>query len=96
MIIIRILVVEDEASLSKIIAKRLTEEGYSVDSCRDGEEGLYYIYLTEYDCIVLDIMLPKVDGLTLLKELRLNSKTTPVLLLTARDSIEDIAAKERI
>lgn len=89
MITIRILVVEDEASLLKIIAKRLTEEGYSIDMCSDGEEGRYYIELTEYDCIVLDLMLPKVDGLTLLKELRLNGKMTPVLLLTARDTIED-------
>lgn len=92
MIIIRILIVEDEASLLKIITKRLTEEGYSADKCTDGEEGRYYIGLTEYDCIILDIMLPKTDGLTLLKELRLRGVITPVLLLTARDSIEDRVA----
>ncbi|MGE5630911.1 MAG: response regulator [Caulobacteraceae bacterium] len=89
MVIIKILIVEDEPSLLKIIAKRLKEEGYSVDMCKDGEEGQYLLEVTEYDCIVLDIMLPIIDGLTLLKGVRTKGVLTPVLLLTAKDSIED-------
>ena len=69
--------------------KRLKEEGYSVDFCQDGEEGQYLLEMAEYDCIVLDIMLPVIDGLTLLRNLRAKGVFTSVLLLTARDSIED-------
>lgn len=87
--IIRILVVEDEISLLKLITKRLKEEGYSVDSCMDGEEGRYFAEVTKYDCIILDLLLPKINGLTLLKGLRSKDIMTPVLILTARDSIED-------
>jgi heavy metal response regulator len=89
LVIIKILVVEDEPSLLKIIAKRLKEEGYSIDICKDGEEGQYLLGVTEYDCIILDVMLPFIDGLTLLKNIRAMGILTPVLLLTARDSIED-------
>lgn len=89
MVEIRILVVEDEPSLLKIMTKRLKEEGYSVDACSDGQDGQYYSEITEYDCIVLDIMLPIIDGLSILKNLRAKEIITPILLLTARDSIED-------
>lgn len=92
MIGIKLLIVEDEPSLLKIIAKRLKEEGYGVDAGKDGEEGQYYLDESEYDCIILDIMLPVVDGLTLLKNIRAKGIKTPVLLLTARDSIEDRVA----
>lgn len=92
MVAIRILIVEDEHSLLKIIKKRLTENGYSVDSCDNGEDGRYYIELTQYDCIILDLMLPKVDGLTLLREMRQRGNTTPVLILTAKAVIEDRVA----
>lgn len=85
----RILVVEDEKDLREILVKRLRAENYSVDSCADGEEGQYYIESTEYDLVLLDIMLPKINGITLLREMRNKKDKTPVLLLTARDSIED-------
>lgn len=85
----RILIIEDEQSLLKIISKRLTENGYSVDPCDNGEDGRYYIQMTQYDCIILDLMLPKVDGLTLLKEIRQKGNSTPVLILTAKSLIED-------
>ena len=85
----RILVVEDERDLNKLIAKRLTAEKYSVDSCFDGEEVFDYIAMTSYDAIVLDIMLPKLDGLQVLKRLRNNGDTTPVILLTAKGSVQD-------
>ncbi len=85
----RLLVIEDEKSLLKIIAKRLKEEGYSVDAVTNGRDGENYIYSTDYDCIILDIMIPIVDGLTLLRRIRTKKIPTPVLLLTARDSIED-------
>lgn len=85
----RLLIVEDEAALNAIIEKRLTQEGYSVDTCFDGEDALDYIRVGEYDCIVLDIMLPKIDGLEVLRTMRANRNGTPVLLLTARDSVAD-------
>ena len=92
MVIIRVLIIEDETSLLKLTAKRLKEEGYSVDACMDGEEGKYYAETTKYDCIILDLMLPKIDGLTLLKELRSKGIMTPVLIITARDAIADRVA----
>jgi len=85
----RLLLVEDEADLRNITLKRLTSEGHSVDSCENGEDALDFAMATEYDVIILDIMLPKIDGLTVLKRLRSQGKKTPVILLTARDSIED-------
>ena len=88
----RILVIEDEKSLLSIVKKRLTAEGYSVDVVSDGENGLYYIQMAEYDLIVLDLMLPKIDGITLLKEIRNSKILTPVLILTAKDSVHDKVA----
>lgn len=85
----RLLVVEDEIHLLNIIKKRLMKEHYSVDACADGEEAMEYIRMTPYDGIVLDIMLPGRDGISILKEMRKEKNFTPVLLLTARDSIED-------
>ncbi|HIW84667.1 MAG TPA: response regulator transcription factor [Candidatus Dorea gallistercoris] len=85
----RLLVVEDEVYLLDILKKRLTKEHYSVDTCEDGLEAWDYIKLTQYDGIVLDIMLPGMDGIELLKQMRKEGDHTPVLLLTARDSIED-------
>lgn len=86
----RLLVVEDEKSLNKTITERLTKSGYSVDSCIDGEDALYYIENTQYDGVVLDVMLPKVNGFDVLKKMRDKKIMTPVLLLTAKDSDEDI------
>ncbi len=85
----RILVVEDEQSLNRIITKRLEKEGYSVDSCYDGEDALHYIDMGEFDAVILDIMIPKVDGYGVLQAIREKKLDVPVLFLTARDSIDD-------
>lgn len=85
----RLLVVEDEKDLNKIISLKLRSEGYSVDSCFDGEEAEDHIAFVEYDGIILDIMMPKKDGLTLLRELREKENNVPVLLLTAKDAVSD-------
>lgn len=85
----RVLVVEDEPGIAGFVQQGLTEAGYAVDMASDGLEGLDYALVAEYDAIVLDIMLPKMNGLRLMQELRGRSLKTPVLLLTARDTIED-------
>ena len=85
----RILIAEDEKDLNRIISSRLQAEQYSVDSCFDGEEALDYLARAEYDAVVLDIMMPVMDGLTVLKKMRQKNDSTPVILLTAKDSIED-------
>ena len=85
----RILIAEDQKDLNRIITKRLSAEGYSVDSCFDGEEALSYIEMAEYDGLILDIMMPKRDGLSVLHSLRKKGIGTPVLFLTARDAVED-------
>ena len=85
----RLLYAEDEEDLNKVVTKKLTEEGFSVDSCFDGREAIDNVQFTEYDAAILDIMMPHADGFAVLKELRKLKKNTPVLFLTARDSIED-------
>lgn len=85
----RILIVEDEKNILDILTKRLIAEGYGVDSAENGHEALGYIAMCEYDCIVMDIMLPVKSGLSVLKEIRTDHNQTPVLLLTAKDSIHD-------
>jgi len=85
----RIILIEDEKNLSNIIKKGLQEESYSVDVAYDGEEGLYMAENLPADVIVLDIMLPKLDGLTILKTIRGKSIKTPVILLTAKDAVLD-------
>lgn len=87
--IMRLLIVEDENDLRNIVKKRLVKEHYSVDACGDGLEAMDYIDMTSYDGIILDIMLPGKDGYEILRELRRREDDTPVLLLTAKDSIED-------
>jgi len=84
----RILVVEDEPDLLRSLAQALRETGYAVDTAEDGEEGLYKAESWEYDAVVLDVMLPKLDGWTVLQRLR-KTKKTPVLMLTARDQSKD-------
>jgi two-component system, OmpR family, response regulator len=84
----RILVVEDEADLLASLAQALREEGYAVDTAGDGEEGLDKARSWDYDAIVLDVMLPRLDGWAVLKGLR-PAKKTPVLMLTARDAVRD-------
>ena len=84
----RVLVVEDEPDLRRLIAQALRENGYAVDDAPDGHEGLCKATTWEYDAIVLDLMLPKISGLDLLKTLRKTHKT-PVLILSARDTMPD-------
>lgn len=84
----RILVVEDEHDLRCALEKALREEGYAVDGAEDGEEGIYKAESWDYDTIVLDVMLPVMDGWQVLERLR-RTKKTPVLMLTARDGVKD-------
>ncbi len=85
----RVLVVEDYEPVRKSIVQGLREDGFAVDASADGEEGLWYARSNEYDAIVLDIMLPSLDGLTILKRLRTAGSKTPILLLTAKDTVSD-------
>ena len=85
----RLLIVEDEKSLLKILEKGFKEEGYGVDVASDGEEGLYMAENIPYDAMILDIMLPEIDGLTILSTIRKKDIATPVILLTARDATGD-------
>ena len=85
----RILVVEDERDLNRIITKHLKKNNYSVDSCFDGQEGLDFISYNEYDLIITDIMMPNVDGYEFIEKLRNNKNNTPVIMLTAKDALED-------
>lgn len=88
----RILIAEDERDLNNIIKQKLTKEGYTVDACFDGEEALDYIEFTDYDGIILDVMMPGKDGFQVLREMRQKGIDTPVMFLTARDAIEDRVA----
>ena len=85
----RLLVVEDEKKLNDLVTKKLEKEYYGVDSCFDGEEAVRYVEGTEYDAIILDIMLPKLDGFEVIKRIRAKKNKVPILLLTARDNIDD-------
>ncbi len=85
----RILIAEDERDLNALITKKLTREGYSVDSAYNGKEALDYIGLAEYDCILLDVMMPVYDGFTVIQKLRAKGIGTPVIFLTARDTVSD-------
>lgn len=84
----RLLIVEDEPDLRTVLVKTFCKEGYAVDSAADGEDGYHKANTADYDAIVLDLMLPKLDGLELLRRLRI-SKKTPVLILSARDALPD-------
>ena len=85
----RLLVVEDEKKLNELITKKLKKEYYGIDSCFDGEEAIRYVEGTEYDAVILDIMLPKLDGFEVIKRIRAKKNKVPILLLTARDNIDD-------
>jgi heavy metal response regulator len=86
----RILVVEDEKKVASFLQKGLEEEYYAVDCAYDGEEALYMVEANDYDLMILDIMLPKIDGLEVLKGVRDKKVPLPVLMLTAKDSVEDV------
>jgi len=85
----RLLIVEDEKDLAANLKKGLTEQGYAVDVAFDGEEGSFMAETESYDLIILDLMLPKMDGITLCKTLREKGITMPILMLTAKSRIED-------
>jgi len=85
----KILLAEDEVDLNNIVTRYLKKNGYSVDSVLDGEEALDYLEYSEYDLVILDIMMPKVDGFEVIKKLRDKGNHTSVLMLTARDSADD-------
>ncbi len=85
----RILIVEDEKDMNMLIQKVLKKAGYTVDGCYNGEDAEFFLAGAEYDGVVLDVMMPKKDGYTLVKEIRKREMDIPVLFLTARDSIDD-------
>ena len=85
----RLLVIEDEKKVASFIKKGLEEEHYAVDVAYDGEEGLYLSETNDYDLVILDLMIPKIHGWDVLKKIRAKRNNVPILVLTARDSIED-------
>ena len=88
----RILLAEDQRELLEVTVKRLKSEGFGVDGCSDGAQALEHLDAMDYDLVILDIMMPQVDGLTVLRTLRARKNPVPVLLLTARDAVSDRVA----
>jgi two-component system OmpR family response regulator len=86
---VRVLVVEDEPKMGEIIARGLNRAGYATDVVRDGEDGVWMAAATPYDVVILDVMLPGLDGFELCRRLRMNGDWTPVLMLTALDGVDD-------
>ena len=86
----RLLVVEDEKKVASFLKKGLEEERYAVDLSYDGEEALHMIEVCDYDLVLLDIMLPKIDGMTVLRRIREKANLVPILMVTAKDSVENI------
>jgi two-component system OmpR family response regulator len=87
--LVRLLIIEDEADLARALQKSLEEHDFAVDLSSDGEEGLYKVTQTSYDAAILDVMLPRLDGWTVLRRVRASGNRTPVLMLTARDTVDD-------
>ena len=85
----RILLAEDDRAINRVIVRRLKWEGYSADTCFDGREALDYLDVVEYDAVILDVMMPGMDGFEVLTRMRERGDKTPVLFLTARDSLAD-------
>lgn len=85
----RILVVDDDVRLCSVISRGLTEEGYAVDMAHDGEEGQYLAEINDYDLVILDVMMPKIDGVTVCRHLREQRNESTILMLTAKDAIPD-------
>jgi two-component system copper resistance phosphate regulon response regulator CusR len=85
----RILVVEDEKRIASFIKRGLTEQSYTVDVAPDGEQGLFFAETNEYDCVVLDLMLPGVDGLSVCRQIRAQGNDVPILMLTAKADVKD-------
>ncbi len=88
----RVLVVDDDVRLTTVVRRGLTEEGYAVDVAHEGEEAQYLAETNDYDVILLDIMMPQVDGLTVCRSLRDAGLATPILMLTAKDAVADRVA----
>src|SRR6476659_6180062 len=86
----KILVVEDDRKVAGFIEQGLREEGYAVDVAKDGEEATMLAHINQYDAILLDLMLPKKNGIQVATELRREGRTTPILMLTSRDAVEDV------
>jgi DNA-binding response OmpR family regulator len=84
----RILLVEDEPRAAQVLAKGLREQAYAVDLAKNGREALYEASLTDYDAIVLDVMMPGIDGFEVCREIRRNGSSVPILMLTARDAVD--------
>jgi DNA-binding response OmpR family regulator len=89
---VRILLVEDEPRVAAFVAKGLREQAYAIDIARDGEEALYFAAVNAYDLLILDVMLPVKDGYAVCRELRRAGARTPILMLTARDAVDDRVA----
>ena len=85
----QILIVEDEEKIANMLRRGLLEEAYTVDIAKDGDEALYKFDINEYDLVILDLMIPKVDGITVCRDIRKKNTNIPILILTAKDSIED-------
>src|SRR5437764_6148989 len=85
----RLLLVEDDARIARFVAKGLREQAYAVDVATTGEEALYQAAVNTYDLVVLDVMIPAPDGFQVCRELRKSGKRMPILMLTARDAVED-------
>ncbi|MBQ8831794.1 MAG: response regulator transcription factor [Oscillospiraceae bacterium] len=85
----RLLLAEDERSLSRALVKILEKNNYTVDAVYNGEDALYYMQTQQYDAVILDIMMPKLDGISVLKSVRAEKNLTPILLLTAKSEIDD-------
>ncbi|MCL5675542.1 MAG: response regulator transcription factor [Patescibacteria group bacterium] len=84
-----LLIVEDEEKIANFLRRGFIEEHFAVDVAKDGEQALYETDINDYDCIILDILLPKVDGITVCRKIRAKSTTTSILMLTAKDAVED-------
>lgn len=89
MVNMQILIVEDEEKIANMLRRGLLEEAYTVDIAKDGDEALYKFDINEYDLVILDLMIPKVDGITVCRDIRKKNTNIPILILTAKDSIED-------
>lgn len=85
----RVLLVEDDTRIANFVSKGLRENSYAIDVAYDGEQGIYQTTIHDYDLIILDVMLPKIDGFEVCRRIRENGNKTPILMLTARDAIED-------
>jgi two-component system OmpR family response regulator len=88
----RVLVVEDDAKIASFLTRGLKQAGYAVDHAADGETGLALAESTDYDAAIVDIMLPKLDGISLVRRLRLVRRLTPILFLSAKSSVDDRGA----